>query len=63
MPMNQQEVITTVTEALRDQVHGTLRGLELPVTICANWVWKPMWGPEHITEDGKDQLRAPGYHI
>lgn len=50
-------------DLLRDQVHRALRGLELPVTICANWVWKPMWGPERVTEDGRDQLRALGYHV
>ena len=25
-----------------------------------NWVWMPPWGPEKITEDGREMLRAGG---
>ncbi|TCP46206.1 metal-sulfur cluster biosynthetic enzyme [Tamaricihabitans halophyticus] len=28
-----------------------------------NWVWMPPWGPEKITEDGREQLRALGFRI
>ena len=28
-----------------------------------NWVWMPPWGPERITDDGKDQMRALGFNI
>lgn len=28
-----------------------------------NWVWMPPWGPEKITEDGRDQLRALGFTV
>ena len=28
-----------------------------------NWVWMPPWGPEKITEDGKEQMRAIGFSI
>lgn len=28
-----------------------------------NWVWLPPWGPERISEDGKDDLRAIGFNI
>ncbi|MDO5710262.1 MAG: metal-sulfur cluster biosynthetic enzyme, partial [Micrococcales bacterium] len=28
-----------------------------------NWVWMPPWGPDKITEDGRDQLRALGFNI
>ena len=28
-----------------------------------NWVWMPPWGPESITEDGREQLRALGFNI
>ncbi|MFW0112585.1 metal-sulfur cluster assembly factor [Rothia sp. CCM 9417] len=28
-----------------------------------NWVWMPPWGPERITEDGRDQMRALGFNI
>ncbi|MCM3487678.1 metal-sulfur cluster biosynthetic enzyme, partial [Kocuria rosea] len=28
-----------------------------------NWVWMPPWGPDRITEDGRDQMRALGFNI
>ena len=28
-----------------------------------NWVWLPPWGPEKITEDGREQMRALGFNI
>ena len=26
-----------------------------------NWVWMPPWGPEKITDDGRDMMRALGF--
>ncbi len=31
--------------------------------IKINWVWIPPWGPDKITEDGRDQLRALGFTV
>ena len=31
--------------------------------IRINWVWMPPWGPEKITEDGREQLRALGFRV
>jgi metal-sulfur cluster biosynthetic enzyme len=28
-----------------------------------NWVWMPPWGPDKITDDGRDQLRALGFNV
>ena len=28
-----------------------------------NWIWMPPRGPERITEDGRDQMRALGFNI
>ena len=28
-----------------------------------NWVWLPPWGPDKITEDGREQLRALGFNV
>ena len=28
-----------------------------------NWVWMPPWGPEKITDDGRDMMRALGFSI
>jgi metal-sulfur cluster biosynthetic enzyme len=26
-------------------------------------VWMPPWGPDKITEDGREQLRALGFNV
>lgn len=28
-----------------------------------NWVWMPPWGPQFITEEGREQLRALGFAV
>lgn len=28
-----------------------------------NWVWMPPWGPDKITDDGRDTMRALGFAI
>ena len=28
-----------------------------------NWVWMPPWGPDKITDDGREQLRALGFRV
>ncbi len=31
--------------------------------IRINWVWMPPWGPEQITDEGREQLRALGFNM
>lgn len=50
-----------LTDVIEDQTHSALEGLVKDVKI--NWVWLPPWGPDKITEDGRDQLRALGFNI
>ena len=28
-----------------------------------NWIWMPPWGPDKITPDGREQLRALGFNV
>ncbi|MCJ7827219.1 MAG: metal-sulfur cluster assembly factor [Demequinaceae bacterium] len=42
-----------IAEALRDLVEG----------VRINWVWIPPWGPDKITPEGRDQLRALGFNV
>ena len=28
-----------------------------------NWVWMPPWGPQLITDDGREMMRALGFNI
>lgn len=50
-----------LTDVIEDQVAGVLEGMVTQHVI--NWVWMPPWGPDKITDDGRDQLRALGFNI
>lgn len=50
-----------LTDVIEDQAGQALEGLVDGFRI--NWVWMPPWGPEKITQDGKDQLRALGFNV
>lgn len=49
-----QDVIEEQTAEALDTVVDAFR---------INWVWMPPWGPEQITEDGKEMMRAIGFSI
>ncbi len=50
-----------LTDVIEDQARDALDGVVTDFRI--NWVWLPPWGPENITEDGREQLRALGFNI
>lgn len=50
-----------LTDVIEDQTHSALGPLVEDVRI--NWVWMPPWGPDKITDDGRDQLRALGFNV
>ena len=50
-----------LTDVIEDQAQTALDGLVADFAI--NWVWLPPWGPEKITEDGREQLRALGFNV
>ncbi|GAB3498999.1 metal-sulfur cluster assembly factor [Flexivirga lutea] len=50
-----------LTDVIADQTAAALEGLVESHRI--NWVWMPPWGPEKITDDGREQLRALGFNI
>jgi metal-sulfur cluster biosynthetic enzyme len=50
-----------LTDVIEDQAATALDGLVPGFAI--NWVWLPPWGPEKITEDGREQLRALGFNV
>ena len=50
-----------LTDVIQDQTNGALEGLANDVVI--NWVWMPPWGPDKITDDGREQLRALGFNV
>jgi metal-sulfur cluster biosynthetic enzyme len=55
-----------LTDVIEDQTRGALMGgpgggLVTDVTI--NWVWMPPWGPDKITDEGREQLRSLGFNV
>ena len=55
-----------LTDVIEDQTRSALTegpGGGLVKDFRINWVWMPPWGPERITEDGREQLRALGFTV
>ena len=55
-----------LTDVIEDQARQALTGGPGPGLvddIRINWVWMPPWGPEKITEEGREQLRALGFRV
>lgn len=50
-----------LTDVLEDQTAQALEGLVTDHRI--NWVWMPPWGPDKITADGREMLRALGFNL
>ena len=48
-------------DVIEDQTRQALAPLTSDVKI--NWVWMPPWGPDKISDDGRDQLRALGFTV
>ena len=48
-----------LTDVLVEQTAQALDGVVDAFRI--NWVWMPPWGPEKITDDGRDMMRALGF--
>jgi metal-sulfur cluster biosynthetic enzyme len=54
-----------LTDVIEDQTRQALCGGPAPVVsdFRINWVWLPPWGPDKITDEGRDQLRALGFNV
>ncbi|WP_137147501.1 metal-sulfur cluster assembly factor [Mycolicibacterium sp. CR10] len=52
-----------LTDVIEDQTRSALVGASLVNDIKINWVWNPPWGPDKITDDGREQLRALGFTV
>ena len=50
-----------LTDVIEDQTNSALAGLVKETRI--NWVWMPPWGPDKITDEGREQLRAIGFNV
>jgi metal-sulfur cluster biosynthetic enzyme len=54
-----------LTDVIEDQARAALMGGPKPLVsgLTINWVWMPPWGPDKITDDGREQLRALGFNV
>jgi len=55
-----------LTDVIEDQTRQALTtgpGGGLVEDIRINWVWLPPWGPDKITDEGREQLRALGFNV
>ena len=50
-----------LTDVIEDQASSATEGIVTDLKI--NWVWMPPWGPDKITDEGRDQLRALGFNV
>ncbi|WP_375003703.1 metal-sulfur cluster assembly factor [Aeromicrobium sp. CTD01-1L150] len=50
-----------LTDVIEDQTRQALDGLVNDFRI--EWVWMPPWGPDKITDDGREMLRALGFNV
>ncbi|MDI1465484.1 metal-sulfur cluster assembly factor [Catellatospora sp. KI3] len=55
-----------LTDVIEEQARAALcsgPGGGLAADMRINWVWLPPWGPDKITDDGRDQLRSLGFNV
>ncbi len=50
-----------LTDEIEDQTRAALDGVVADYRI--NWVWIPPWGPDKITDEGREMLRALGFNL
>ena len=55
-----------LTDVIEDQTRAALctgPGGGLAADFHINWVWLPPWGPDKITDSGREQLRSLGFNV
>ncbi len=50
-----------LTDVIEDQTRAALDGLVNDFRI--EWVWMPPWGPDKITDEGREMLGALGFNV
>ena len=50
-----------LTDVIESDTANALDGIVDAFRI--NWVWMPPWGPDRITDDGREMMRALGFSI
>ena len=57
--------LTSAACPLQDVIEDQTRAALAPLTsdVKINWAWMPPWGPDKISDDGREQLRALGFTV
>jgi metal-sulfur cluster biosynthetic enzyme len=57
--------LTSAACPLQDVIEDQIRTAtsDLVADFRVNWVWMPPWGPDKITDEGREQLRALGFNV
>jgi metal-sulfur cluster biosynthetic enzyme len=50
-----------LTDVIEDQTNQAMASIASSTKI--NWVCMPPWGPDKITDEGREQLRALGFNV
>ena len=50
-----------LTDMITDQTNDALK--EMASDVYINWIWMPPWGPDKISPDGREMLRALGFNV
>lgn len=50
-----------LSDMIEDQITAAMDGVVEEHRV--EWVWLPPWGPEKITDDGREMLRALGFNV
>ena len=60
-----QMTLTSAACPLQDVIEDQARQVlaDLTSEVIINWVWMPPWGPNKISDDGREQLRAIGFTV
>lgn len=48
-----------LTDVIEEQTRQSL--IDVVDDYRINWVWMPPWGPERITDEGREMMRALGF--
>ena len=60
-PSQRAIACVTSTDEIEDQTRVALS--EVVKDFRINWVWMPPWGPDKITDEGREMLRALGFNV
>ena len=52
-----------LTDVIEEQARAAVVNNTDAEELELNWVWMPPWGPQFITEEGREQLRALGFAV